>query len=117
MGFLKKIAQSGFAKRTKKVSKLFNKADKFIMNHGDDFLKGVGKAGEMIGGLTGHPEISIISKGSEKGGNLLGKYKDTREKLVDAKNKVSAIRDQLTKNNVKPGPISNQDQYLKLYKF
>ena len=79
------------------------------MNHGDDILKGVGKASEMIGGLTGQPEISMISKGLEKGGNALGKYKDTREKLVDAKNKASAIRDQLTKNNVKSGPISNQD--------
>ena len=109
MWFLKKIAQSGFAKRTKKVGKLFNKADKFIMNHGDDILTGVGKAGEMIGGLTGQPEISMLSKGLEKGGNALHQYKETRDKVIDAKNKVSAIRDQLTKNNVKPGPVSNQD--------
>ena len=51
----------------------------------------------------------MIGKGLEKGGNALHQYKDTREKVIDAKNKASAIRDQLTKNNVKPGPISNQD--------
>ena len=53
VGFTKKIAKSGFVKRAKKAGKLFAKADKFVMNHGDDILNAVGKGSELIGSLTG----------------------------------------------------------------
>ena len=54
----------------------------------DDISKGVWKTGEIIGGLTGQPEISMISKGLEEDGNALHQYKETRDKVIDAKIKL-----------------------------